>query len=135
MGKWKHLTEEDYNKIKALLNAGVSPTLTKQITKRGAGTVSTVKNTESYKEYREVINSQYMKKLDKKKASTVQGVGTDTIEVPSIIADTVEQIDKVDVTYSVTSVELLNALNHIAGSLDRLVEAWESTPSKKGWLK
>jgi hypothetical protein len=118
---WKKVTEKDFVTIKTLSDAGLSRAKICEVTGRGAGTVYGIASASSLKEYQ-----SNLKEARKQRASTVQGVGTDTVEVTPIIAEPVEDAQML-------MVEEMRKMNKI---LIRLCVAWETTPTKtkKGWL-
>lgn len=119
MGKWKHMTEKDFAMIKALLDAGLTINKVAKTSGRAFITVKAVNEADSLAGYKE-----YMQRYSESKK-----VSKAVIEQPQmVLADT-----EVDLKPVVTSQE--QTLERIAVALEALVEAWQNTPNKKGWLK
>lgn len=134
--QWKKVTEKDFEMIKALLNAGLKAGKVIAITGRGAGTVYNISRTNSYDEYLN-YGREYRRNM---KASTVQGVGTDTAEVNSIVPEKeaiVESaIDDINTNdgYTPAMRELIDKMQTIATNMGRLADAWEATPKRRRLL-
>lgn len=127
---YKYLTKEEFENMKLLQSAGLKAAMVIKVTKRSGGTVSAVFRSNTWEDYKK-FNSEYRKAKENKKASILQGVGTDKIEVASIIPEPKDEIG----AKLAQSCVVQDSLDRIAVALERLADAWEKTPSKKGWLK
>lgn len=120
MKKGKNLTKEDFEQIKMLTTVGLSQSKIARIVNRSATTVRKITNAETLEEYREAARLERRNYYDANlKTSESEGVGTAEPEV----------------TTSLSRPSIEEQLERIAIALERLVEAWESNPTKKGWLK
>lgn len=112
---YKQLTQKDFDLIKLLQSNGLSRKNIQSITKRGHGTIWAIGKVDTLEEYKALV----------KKNNTPREV----VEV------TDEQAETHFTTLSVYETRMLNVLEELVTATNRLADAWEKTPEKKGWLK
>lgn len=95
-GKGSLFTEQEYKKIKEILNVGVSIAQTSKIVGRSSGVVSYVNRTKDYAEYKSEVAKRYAKPEEKKvvtakEVNQLPEVNT-TLKQLTRIADALEKI-------------------------------------------
>ena|SRR4030042_680875 len=68
----KNLTIKEYEMIKALLNAGVKNKVVKKVSARGETTVSIIKTSTDFKDYKKIIQDKNSKKPSVVKPSDME---------------------------------------------------------------
>lgn len=123
-----NLTEDDFTQIKILLGTGLSKAMVGTVTKRSSSTISRIAKYDTLKEYRADQLAE-RNRYKTKRAPETEGVGT---AVPRTMEDSIPQeVHVVSKTKSTTDEQL----TRIADALEALVDAWNTKPDKKGWLK
>lgn len=127
MGKFgtKRITEDRYNKIKQLIDMGISQsTIIKELA-ISLSTVSRVKMTKDYDDYIALRKTERERYLA---GQAQEAVGKPKVE--KMVEYTVNAQKP-----SVDSQKLLTQITRIADGIEKLVEAWEQQPKKKGIFK
>jgi IS30 family transposase len=117
---YKWLTAQEYTSIKALQASGCSNKVVCGATGRSQMTVKRIFDTDTFDDYRKLVEA-----LSQKKA-----VKTVVIDTPQPVNDPNGQ------THTFTNEaalleRLANATEQIAIAVERLADAWESTPNKR----
>ena len=126
--KYKQMNEKEFNKVKLLAEAGLSTGAISKVTGRACSTVSWVKRSDSFEHYRE-LTREYLE--SRRKANEVEAAPVQATE-PEAESDMQDIIGK---TFYYTPAEQTAVeLTRIANALERMADAWESTPDKKRGL-
>jgi hypothetical protein len=122
---WHKINEERYKELKTVLD-NLQPfnrgnTIVIKALGIGQGTASYIRHSNSYAEYRKISNER---------------AGGKKVEEPKEVVDkSATKIAKTEILVNKEQSQLIEVLKDINKSLIRLSVAWESAPSKKGWLK
>lgn len=118
----KAITREEFDNIKLMFKAGLSPRQIKTISKRSDGAVYTIAKMGSYEQYKEVSNARFKnwkKKEDEQKVA--KAAAEETPRIP------VKQVD--------STLELAKAFNNFSLKIDLLIgRIDEVLETKKPWL-
>lgn len=87
MKKGKHLSSKTYTQIKSLLEDGYTPKQIKELTLRAESTISRIKHSVNFEDYRR-LNREHKQKTDFKKITATLGDVTPGSILPGIIQDT-----------------------------------------------
>lgn len=149
---YKKMTEKEYNKIKALIDAGFSKSQAGKLVTpvRSAATCSYIGRSKNYEDYKRLVseNAERNRKLRARKGAEAL---TDLSQVPPVSQDKGEpEIEKpTPVTHKIESESvyqqnerLIHATQQQTGALlrqavaiERLADAWEAQPEKKGLFR
>lgn len=125
---WKMLRQDEFEKLTMLLKAGVKGSQVAQVTGRSITTVSFVKRANGdYAAYQE------SQKLRSRKYYEQRNAKTEPETKDTMVEDTHEPIPVPETPAN--NVRVLMALNRIGDQLERLADAWENTPGKRGLFK
>lgn len=127
MGKLgtKRITEDRYNKIKQLIDMGISQsTIIKELA-ISLSTVSRVKMTKDYDDYIALRKTERERYL--------AGLKNEAVEKPKV--EKVVKYTVNDTKPNVDSQKMLTQLTRIADGIEKLIDAWEQQPKKKGIFK
>lgn len=144
---WSRINAEDFESLKQsitlLINSGLTNQATATALKRSAATISMVKRSDTYEDYRALVN-RYIdnsKKLaqDRKNgvAPTVQVEDTDKSQPEEPQAEvSVPQAPANELALAIDELRLAmtSQMQAQTAALNRLADAWESTPKKKGFF-
>lgn len=109
---YKHITQETFNKVKALINAKISCLKVREVLGLGETTVSYIARSDTFEDYKKILDSIYQKTLAKK----ANGVSTPVSS----------QNDKTENGVSQdTTLEILRGIHH---EMKRLADAWLKNP-------
>lgn len=123
--KFKHLKQEDFDLVKTLQKHGLSSTEVMKVTKRGAGTVSTIGKVNTFEEY------VAMRKRENDAYKAARTGSSPTVNVELL---PVSEKPKVSVNIKQEN-DIANALLLINNTLQQLVECFNAEPKKKGLFK
>jgi hypothetical protein len=125
---YTHIDESEYERIKEILDSGlVTQVKVAKWTGRSQPTLSFIANSDSYQEYRDKASHRNRPKPAPVSVEPTEDTSTATVEVePSNVPDAVVE--------DVRALRNAASLERIAVALERLVEAWENTPTKKTGL-
>lgn len=125
---YTQISENDFKLIKDLQGLGLSKAQAAGITKRSESTISYIYNVDTLAEYKENIRKKYQRQIES---------GSIKLQEKAVEQPTEQHPTQSDTTFISNAADpaLLEALSKINGTLERLVNAWESQPNKKGWLK
>lgn len=118
---WK-FTESDFETVKGLLGYKLSHKQIAQATGWGAATVARAATAETYVDYMEVV-ARYTAKKPVEQALTESVPAIEETEVEEIL-EPVNEEEAIKMT--------VNAVERIAVALERMADAWENSPKKKG---
>jgi IS30 family transposase len=120
------LTEDDFILIKKLLELKLPVKEIIRLSKRSEGTIGAFKRCNTFEEYKAYSKERTLKNKLKAENKPI-----------SLVASLEEQQVQVDTAIdNLTNMQhLVEAVNRIADNVQRLAEAWERQPEKKGWLK
>lgn len=136
---WTRINAEDFEALKhsvtLLMNSGLTNQATSIALKRSSATISMIKRSATYEDYRTLINkykANYAASKPKPEAEPVEEPATepeaaqDPVEVSS--NDVALAIDELRLTLTIQMKEQTAAIN-------RLADAWEAQPNKKGLFR
>lgn len=113
---FKHITDQDFKSIKALLESGVSVSVVAKATGRAYTTVRAIYKTSTVEEYKMYVSEYHNKKREV----------VDT--TPKHLPEELEVAEEPQRTrFSSDSVNL----DRIATALERMADAWENKPKRK----
>lgn len=124
--KYTKVTQEDFELVKLLQERGLKYTEIQKITKRGAGTVHILLNSNSMEEYHATVSRQNAINTSKQSVSKPTGQPEQT----KLVEDTTKEENSLEKLNASVEV-LVKATERSAKALEDLVKAWETTPQEK----
>lgn len=130
---WK-FTEEEFTKTRNLLDMKLTVKQTAEVTGWSVPTISRTSLARTYQDYVDVTARYLTKSKEKQAAKNVDQAEVEESQgqtVPEAPAETLGEM----LTEDEAVKRSVNTLERIAGALERLADAWESSPKKKGLFK
>jgi hypothetical protein len=124
----KHLTEEEFNNIKSLKNAGISNSMIAKVIKRSNHIINEIGKIETFDEFREFQRARREEYRTRKEAENhieVQPLPSSSLFLQESEAFNIPKEDRVP-EVDKDSQKLLNRLDNIQLALNRLVELEEA---------
>lgn len=118
------LTQETFDKVKLLQNAGVKTAMAVQITGLSSASVSRIFRFDTWNAYKTWRTEQTRKYHQEPKAKAPKSV-----EVPR------QDSEEPKAIFYTASEQSAIELTRIANALERLADAWEVQPTKSGFFK
>ncbi len=110
----KHLTEKDFDNIKTLLSTNLTTLQVSQLSQRSRTTVYAIRQADDFDAYKDIVRSYTRNKTKKEPAEET------VVEAP-------KEQEAQRTNFNPDSANLAR----IATALERLADAWESTPNKR----
>ena len=130
------LTRDEYDKIKMLTTLIKSNVQIKSLVNRSTATISVIKKSTDFDDYTRIYR-EYAERAPSKIAARAKAANDTVIQQPEL--DLKEQEKKTEIkqeTFFYTPTEQTAIeLTRIANALERLADAWEASPSKKGLFR